>query len=286
MPGGLVCSVPFAELSELGTRFDRVFDELSSGRKRAWTPAIDVARDDGNLVIHAELPGIKPEEAKDRGRRRHRHRLWRASGVRGGEGQALGAARAPLRVVLSLDVAAHWRRRQQDQGEDARRRRRSDDPLPRGGTTLVPPDYCVVKSRGQTARLCTTLAEAAAAMLELAATPAIVSGLTGRRPRSLTDTELRELRTTCSQPPTPRPKRPWTDTRGPPMSPDASRTTTTSAERDRLQQMVTRRAGRGLPAPLDRACCPSRARLPSVASSQTDSRSREEDDDDDNAVRP
>jgi HSP20 family protein len=29
-----------------------------------WTPAIDVVRDNGNLVVHAELPGIKPEEVK------------------------------------------------------------------------------------------------------------------------------------------------------------------------------------------------------------------------------
>lgn len=40
-----------------------MFDQFD-GRERVWTPAIDVVRDDGNLVIHAELPGIKPEEVK------------------------------------------------------------------------------------------------------------------------------------------------------------------------------------------------------------------------------
>jgi HSP20 family protein len=41
-----------------------MFDELTSGRERAWTPAIDVMRDDGNLVVRADIPGIKPEEVK------------------------------------------------------------------------------------------------------------------------------------------------------------------------------------------------------------------------------
>jgi HSP20 family protein len=54
---------PFAELSELRTRFDRMFDQVE-GRQRAWTPAIDVVRDNANIVIHAELPGIKPEDVK------------------------------------------------------------------------------------------------------------------------------------------------------------------------------------------------------------------------------
>ncbi len=63
MAGALTSWDPFTELGELRTRFDRVFDQLV-GRDRVWTPAIDVVRDDGNLVIHADLPGIKPEEVK------------------------------------------------------------------------------------------------------------------------------------------------------------------------------------------------------------------------------
>jgi HSP20 family protein len=63
MPGTLTRWDPFAELSELRTRFDRMLDQFD-GRERVWTPAIDVVRDDGNLVVHAELPGIKPEEVK------------------------------------------------------------------------------------------------------------------------------------------------------------------------------------------------------------------------------
>ena len=63
MAGTLTRWDPFGELSELRTRFDRMFDQFE-GRERAWTPAIDVARDDGNIVIHADLPGIKPDEVK------------------------------------------------------------------------------------------------------------------------------------------------------------------------------------------------------------------------------
>ncbi len=55
---------PFAELGELRSRFDRMFDELTDGRGRDWTLAIDVERDNGNLVVRADIPGIKPEEVK------------------------------------------------------------------------------------------------------------------------------------------------------------------------------------------------------------------------------
>lgn len=55
---------PFAELGELRSRFDRLFGDVADGGERAWTPAIDVVRDDGNLVVRADVPGIKPEEVK------------------------------------------------------------------------------------------------------------------------------------------------------------------------------------------------------------------------------
>jgi len=64
MPGALTRWDPFAELADLRTRFDRMFDELAGGRERAWTPAIDIVRDNGNLVLRADIPGIKPEEVK------------------------------------------------------------------------------------------------------------------------------------------------------------------------------------------------------------------------------
>jgi HSP20 family protein len=55
---------PFAELGELRSRFDRMFGELTESREHAWTPAIDVVRENGNLVMRADVPGIKPEEVK------------------------------------------------------------------------------------------------------------------------------------------------------------------------------------------------------------------------------
>ena len=64
MPGTLTRWDPFAELGEMRSRFDRMFDEWLDGRERAWTPAIDVVRDDGHLVVRADMPGIKPEQVK------------------------------------------------------------------------------------------------------------------------------------------------------------------------------------------------------------------------------
>jgi HSP20 family protein len=64
MPGALTRREPFAELGELRSRFDRMFEDLLDGRERGWTPAIDVERDNGNLVVRADVPGIKPEEVK------------------------------------------------------------------------------------------------------------------------------------------------------------------------------------------------------------------------------
>ena len=53
---------PFAEIAEMRSRFDRLLSELADGEGREWTPAIDVVRDNGHLVVHANVPGIKPEE--------------------------------------------------------------------------------------------------------------------------------------------------------------------------------------------------------------------------------
>lgn len=64
MAGTLMRWEPFAELGEMRTRLDRMFDEWLDGHERAWTPAIDVVREDDHLVLRADLPGIKPEEVK------------------------------------------------------------------------------------------------------------------------------------------------------------------------------------------------------------------------------
>jgi HSP20 family protein len=64
MAGALMRWEPFAELGELRSRFDRMFEELTDGHERGWVPAIDIVRDNGNLVVRADVPGIKPEEVK------------------------------------------------------------------------------------------------------------------------------------------------------------------------------------------------------------------------------
>ena len=64
MAGTLTRWEPFAELGELRSRFDRMFDDLIDGHTRGWVPAIDIVRDNGNLVVRADVPGIKPEEVK------------------------------------------------------------------------------------------------------------------------------------------------------------------------------------------------------------------------------
>lgn len=63
MPGALTRWEPFAELNELRARFDRMFGDLADG-ERTWMPAIDIERNDGDLVVRADVPGIKPEEVK------------------------------------------------------------------------------------------------------------------------------------------------------------------------------------------------------------------------------
>src|SRR5512142_2127846 len=64
MPGSLTRWDPFTEFGELRDRFDRVFHELYGERGGTWTPAVDVLRENGNLVVRADIPGIKPEEVK------------------------------------------------------------------------------------------------------------------------------------------------------------------------------------------------------------------------------
>lgn len=53
---------PFGEIAEMRSRFDRLLSDLADGGGRAWTPAVDVVRDNGHLVVRANVPGIKPEE--------------------------------------------------------------------------------------------------------------------------------------------------------------------------------------------------------------------------------
>ncbi len=58
----------FGRLSNLRNEIDRLFDaplaELSFGPNifSGWTPALDMHEDKDNIVVHAELPGMKKED--------------------------------------------------------------------------------------------------------------------------------------------------------------------------------------------------------------------------------
>jgi HSP20 family protein len=62
MAGSVTRWDPFSDLSDLRGGIDRVMNDWFDGRGRARMPEVDVVRDDGHLVVRADLPGIKPEE--------------------------------------------------------------------------------------------------------------------------------------------------------------------------------------------------------------------------------
>jgi HSP20 family protein len=64
MPGSLTRWEPFAELGELRNRLDRMFGDIGDGGLRSWAPSIDVERDNGNMIVRADVPGIRPEDVK------------------------------------------------------------------------------------------------------------------------------------------------------------------------------------------------------------------------------
>src|SRR5262249_5822238 len=59
---------PFDQLSTLRSEINRLFEEPFSGLARAseffdvWSPALDVYEDKDNLIVKAELPGLKKDE--------------------------------------------------------------------------------------------------------------------------------------------------------------------------------------------------------------------------------
>jgi HSP20 family protein len=55
---------PLEDLEDLRGRMDRMVEELTGEADWPWTPAVDVHRDDGRLVVRADVPGFKPDEIK------------------------------------------------------------------------------------------------------------------------------------------------------------------------------------------------------------------------------
>jgi HSP20 family protein len=64
MAGSLTRWDPLSELADMRARFDALFEDLGAARRNEWRPAIDVVREDDRLVVHADIPGIRPEEIK------------------------------------------------------------------------------------------------------------------------------------------------------------------------------------------------------------------------------
>jgi HSP20 family protein len=64
---------PFAMMREFTEEMDRMFTKTGAfapsaetAQMQTWAPAVDVRRCNGNLVVTAELPGLKQEEVKVR----------------------------------------------------------------------------------------------------------------------------------------------------------------------------------------------------------------------------
>jgi HSP20 family protein len=56
---------PFSDFAELRHRLDQAFRDLSEGAQHGgWGPSVDLVKKDGQLVLRADLPGIKPDEVK------------------------------------------------------------------------------------------------------------------------------------------------------------------------------------------------------------------------------
>lgn len=73
---GIVRFDPFRELDRLQSEVNRLFEGFNGGQPegrgastaagalstRQWSPAVDVAENENEIVLHAELPGLKQED--------------------------------------------------------------------------------------------------------------------------------------------------------------------------------------------------------------------------------
>jgi HSP20 family protein len=67
MPSDFFSMNPFSIMRRMQDEMDRVFGPAFGGGKggpgvRAWAPAIEVSEREGNYVVSAELPGLRPED--------------------------------------------------------------------------------------------------------------------------------------------------------------------------------------------------------------------------------
>jgi HSP20 family protein len=62
MAGTLTRWDPFADFGLMRQRIDRMFEDLTDGEQGATRAKIDVIEKEGNLLVRADMPGIKPED--------------------------------------------------------------------------------------------------------------------------------------------------------------------------------------------------------------------------------
>jgi HSP20 family protein len=62
MAGTLTRWDPFADFGLMRQRIDRMFEDLTAGDQGATRAKIDVIEKDGDLLVRADMPGVKPEE--------------------------------------------------------------------------------------------------------------------------------------------------------------------------------------------------------------------------------
>jgi len=55
---------PITDLGDLRNRFDRMFEDLGMGLERPFRPAVDVVRENGNMIVRADIPGMTAEDVK------------------------------------------------------------------------------------------------------------------------------------------------------------------------------------------------------------------------------
>ena len=65
MANALTRRRPFDDFAALTTRLDRLFEDVvGEGKRGEWTTAIDLVREQGKLILRADMPGITPEDVK------------------------------------------------------------------------------------------------------------------------------------------------------------------------------------------------------------------------------
>lgn len=67
-PAEFFSSSPFTIMRRMSEEMDRAFGQYfgqsSAGGSGGWFPAVEVVERNGQLQVHAELPGLKPEDVK------------------------------------------------------------------------------------------------------------------------------------------------------------------------------------------------------------------------------